>query len=37
MTNSIPADLYHGKIRETGDRHYWDSPKNRKRHKSTEI
>lgn len=37
MTNSIPAELYHGKIRQTGDKNYWDDPKNRKRHKSTEV
>jgi hypothetical protein len=36
-THSIPADLYHGKIRETGDRHYWDDPSNRDRHRSTKV
>lgn len=29
MTHSIPVELYHGKIRETGDAHFWDDPKNR--------
>lgn len=36
-TQSIPAALYHGKIKQTGDRHYWDDPKNRNRHKSTKV
>lgn len=34
MTHSIPAELFHGKIRQTGDKSYWDDPKNRKRHDS---
>lgn len=37
MSHSIPAHLYHGKIRETGDRNYWLDPKNRNKHKSCEI
>lgn len=37
QTHSIPAELYHGKIRETKDPHYWKDPKNLKRHKSTEV
>ena len=37
MTHSVPADLFHGKIRETGDKNYWDDPKNRNRHKSCEV
>lgn len=37
MTHSVPADLYHGKIRETGDKHYWDDPGNLKRHRSCEV
>lgn len=36
-THSVPADLFHGKIRETGDKQYWDDPKNLDRHKSTEV
>lgn len=36
-THSVPADLYHGKIRETGDPHYWDDPTNRDRHRSTKV
>ena len=33
----IPAALYHGKIKQTGDRSYWDNPKNRNRHKSCKV
>ena len=36
-THSVPSDLFHGKIRETGDKQYWDDPKNLKKHKSTEV
>lgn len=36
-THSVPADLYHGKIRETGDANYWDNPKNLARHSSTKV
>ena len=37
MSHSIPTELYHGKIRETGDKAYWQSPKNLSRHKSTKV
>jgi hypothetical protein len=37
MTHSIPPELYHGKIKQTGDRAYWDDPKNRNRHSSTKL
>lgn len=37
QTHSVPADLYHGKIRETGDKEYWSDPKNLNRHRSTRI
>jgi len=37
MLASIPGELYHGKIRETGDQSYWDDPKNRSRHKDFEV
>lgn len=37
QTHSVPADLYHGKIRETGDKDYWSDPKNLNRHRSTRI
>lgn len=36
-THSVPADLYHGKIRETGDRNYWSDPANLRRHSSTRV
>lgn len=37
MSHSVPAELYHGKIRQTGDKNYWNDPKNLSRHKSTRI
>lgn len=36
-THSVPADLYHGKIRETGDKHYWSDPSNVARHKDCKV
>lgn len=33
----IPAALFHGKIKQTGDKHYWDDAKNRNRHKSCKV
>jgi hypothetical protein len=36
-TMQIPATLFHGKIKETGDRQYWDDPKNRNRHNSCKV
>lgn len=36
-THSVPADLYHGKIRETGDRNYWNDPANMARHKNCKV
>lgn len=37
MTHSIPTELFHGKIRQTGDKHYWKDPKNRARHKAWKV
>lgn len=37
MTQSIPAPLYYGKIKQTGDSKYWDDPKNRSKHRSTIV
>lgn len=37
MTHSIPTELYHGKIKQTGDRNYWQSQKNLSRHKSCKV
>lgn len=36
-TMQIPAHLFHGKIKQTGDKHYWDDDKNRNRHKSCRV
>lgn len=36
-THSVPAHLYHGKIRETGDKNYWSDPKNLSKHKSCKV
>lgn len=36
-THSVPADLYHGKIRETGDKQYWQDPKNVARHRDCKV
>ncbi len=37
MTHQIPAALHAAKIKESGDRNYWDDPKNRNRHKSCKV
>lgn len=36
-THSVPAELYHGKIRETGDNSYWKDPANLARHTSCKV
>lgn len=36
-TMQIPAALHAGKIKQTGDPHYWDDPKNRARHNSCKV
>jgi hypothetical protein len=36
-THSVPVELYHGKIKQTGDKNYWKDPKNLNRHKSSEV
>ena len=36
-THQIPAPLFHGKIKQTGDKNYWDSDKNLNRHKSCKV
>ena len=33
----VHAHLYHGKVRETGDKSYWLDPKNRAKHKSCRV
>jgi hypothetical protein len=37
QTHAVPAELYHGKIRETGDKNYWQDRKNLDRHKSCKV
>lgn len=37
QTHSVPADLYHGKIKETGDKEYWSDPANMRRHESCRV
>jgi len=37
MTHSVPAHLYHGKIRETGDRNYWSDKKNLEQHTDCKV
>jgi hypothetical protein len=37
MEMSVPTELYHSKIRQTGDRSYWKDPKNRARHKAWKV
>lgn len=37
QSHAVPAELYHGKIKQTGDRHYWQDPKNLNRHKSCKV
>jgi hypothetical protein len=34
---SIPAELYHGKIKETGDKAYWKDKRNVARHKAWKV
>jgi len=37
QTMAIPADLYHGKVRETGDKNYWADKKNVARHSDFKV
>ena len=37
QTMAIPADLYHGKIRETKDKNYWSDQKNVSRHSDFKV
>ena len=37
MEMSVPTELYHSKIRQTGDKSYWKDPKNRDRHKAWKV
>jgi hypothetical protein len=33
----VPAELYHGKIRETGDKDYWSDKRNLEQHTDTKV
>lgn len=37
QTHAVPAHLYHGKIRETGDANYWSDPKNLAKHNECKV
>jgi hypothetical protein len=37
QTHAVPAHLYHGKIRETGDKNYWSDPKNLAKHTECKV
>jgi len=37
QTHAVPAHLYHGKIKETGDANYWKDPKNLNRHNECKV
>jgi len=37
QTHAVPAHLYHGKIKETGDENYWSDPKNLDRHRECKV
>lgn len=37
QTHAVPAHLYHGKIKETKDPHYWKDSKNLSRHNSCRV
>lgn len=37
QTHAVPAHLYHGKIKESGDKDYWSDPKNLNRHTECKV
>ncbi len=37
MTHQVPIELYHGKIKQTGDKDYWRDESNLKKHKSCKV
>jgi hypothetical protein len=37
MTHQVPTELYHGKIKQTGDKDYWKDPANLNKHRSCEV
>jgi hypothetical protein len=37
QTHAVPAHLFHGKIKESGDKNYWNDPKNLNRHTECKV
>ena len=37
QTHAVPAHLFHGKIKETGDKNYWSDPANLNKHKECKV
>lgn len=37
LVASIPTEVFHGKIRQTGDKRYWDDPANLAKHKAWKV
>ena len=37
QTHAVPTHLYHGKIRESGDKNYWSDPKNLAKHTECKV
>jgi len=37
QTHKVPTHLFHGKIKETGDKNYWNDPKNLAKHNSCKV
>lgn len=37
QTHAVPAHLFHGKIKETGDKNYWSDPKNLAKHNDCKV
>lgn len=37
MTHQVPVELYHAKIKQTGDKNYWKDPANLNRHKNCKV
>lgn len=37
MTHQVPVELYHAKIKQTGDKNYWKDPANLNRHTNCKV
>lgn len=37
LTHQVPVELYHAKIKQTGDKDYWKDSNNLNRHKSCQV